>query len=95
LWFGCWRLPRSVRRETIATYLNEVVALTMPILNYDDRAAEWHAGERARFVVAGRTPSFGDSQIAAIAAVNELTLVTLNAKDFHDFTKLATTTWTR
>jgi tRNA(fMet)-specific endonuclease VapC len=93
LWFGCFRLPRSVKREAIETYLNEVVLLTMPILPYDERAAEWHAVERARLVAAGKTPPFGDGQIASIAAVSELTLVTLNAADFHDFAKLSTTTW--
>jgi tRNA(fMet)-specific endonuclease VapC len=95
LWFGCFRLARSARRDAIETYLNEVVSLTMPIVPYDERAAEWHATERARLVTVGKTPAFGDGQIAAIAAVNELTLVTLNDKDFRDFAKLSTMTWAR
>ena len=94
LWFGCFRLPRSARREAIVAYLNEVISPTLPILPYDERAAEWHAGERARLVAAGKTSVFADGQIAAIAAANELTLVTLNVTDFHDFAKLSMTTWT-
>ena len=93
LCFGCFRLPPSARRETIATYLIEVVSVTMPILPYDERAAEWHAGERARLAAVGRTPAFGDGQIAAIAAVNDLTLVTLNAHDFRAYANLSMTTW--
>jgi tRNA(fMet)-specific endonuclease VapC len=93
LWFGCFRLPRSTKRETIETYLNEVVSLTMPILPYDLRAAEWHASERARLVAVGRPPVFVDGQIASIAAVNELTLVTHNSPDFSEFSKLSVTTW--
>ena len=67
LWFGCDRLPVSAKRNAIETYLNEVVAVTMPVLAYDERAAEWHARERARLVSAGKTPAFVDGQIAAIA----------------------------
>jgi len=93
LWFGCFRLAQSARRDAIESYLNDVVALTIPILPYDERAAEWHARERGRLVTIGRTPTFADGQVAAVAAVNELVLVTLNDRDFRDFAKLSTTTW--
>src|SRR5260221_6801829 len=93
LWFGSFRLPRSIRRDTIESYLNEVIAITMPILPYDERAAEWHASERARLASLCKMPPFVDGQIAAIAGVNELVLVSLNNSDFRDFAKLSTTTW--
>ena len=48
LQFGCQRLPRSRKKEVIASFLNDIVRRTMLILPYDDRAAEWHARERAR-----------------------------------------------
>jgi tRNA(fMet)-specific endonuclease VapC len=48
LQFGCQRLPRSRKREIIASFLSDIVKRTMLILPYDDRAAEWHARERAR-----------------------------------------------
>jgi tRNA(fMet)-specific endonuclease VapC len=49
LQFGCQRLARSRKREIIASFLNDIVKRTMPILPYDDRAAEWHAGERSDY----------------------------------------------
>ena len=57
LQFGCYRLPPSRKREIIASFLNDIVRRTMPILPYDDRAAEWHARERARLSSRGLTPS--------------------------------------
>ena len=39
----------------------------LPILDYDRRAAEWHARERARLEAAGSPAPFVDAQIAAIA----------------------------
>jgi tRNA(fMet)-specific endonuclease VapC len=93
LWFGCIRLPRSRRRTAIERYLGEVVAASFPILDYDAPAAEWHAGERARLAAAGTTPPFVDGQIAAIALVNELTLVTANKADFRGFRGLRVENW--
>ena len=93
LWFGCQRLPPSSQRSTIEAYLNEVVAVTMPVLPYDERAAEWHAEERARLVGSGKTPSFVDGQIAAVAVTSALVLVTRNVVDYRDFTTLTVTTW--
>ncbi len=93
LLYGCRRLPESKRRDAIEQYLFDVVRPTMPILPYDAQAAQWHAAERARLAQAGRPPSFADGQIAAIAAVNNLTLVTANLSDFADFRELKTINW--
>ena len=93
LQFGCQRLPRSRKREIIASFLNDIVKRTMLILPYDDRAAEWHAGERARLSLKGLTPSFVDGQIAAIASVNDLILVTRNIDDFKPFLRLKIKNW--
>jgi tRNA(fMet)-specific endonuclease VapC len=65
----------------------------MPILDYDRAAAEWHARERARLMSRGETPSFADGQIAAIAYVNDLTLVTFNDSDFRRFHELRVASW--
>jgi tRNA(fMet)-specific endonuclease VapC len=91
--FGCARLRRSRRRAAIERYLDDVVSASFPILDYDRRAAEWHATERARLAAAGRTPSFVDGQIAAIAYVHELVLVTLNETDFRAFRDLRIVDW--
>ncbi len=92
LLFGYHRLPQSRRRQEIERYLEDVVRATMPILPYD-AAAEWHAAERARLVSAGRTPSFIDGQIAAIAVTNGLTLVTANVADYRAFADLVIEDW--
>lgn len=93
LQFGCFRLPRSRKRDIIASFLNDVVKRTMLILPYDDSAAEWHAKERARLSNRGSTPPFVDGQIAAIARVNGLILVTKNIDDFKLFSGLKIEYW--
>lgn len=93
LLYGWRRLPESKRREVIEQYLFEVVLPTIPILPYDTRAAQWHAGERARLMRLGQSPSFADGQIAAIAAVNDLILVTANTADFANFDRLLIENW--
>lgn len=44
--FGAERLPLSDRRSAIERYLGEIILMSMPILDYDRPAAEWHASER-------------------------------------------------
>ncbi|MBI3447351.1 MAG: type II toxin-antitoxin system VapC family toxin [Acidobacteria bacterium] len=91
--FGCVRLPKSRRRTAIERYLEDVVLASFPILDYDRIAAEWHAIERARLIAMGRTPPFIDGQIAAVARVNDLTLVTANRADFRGFRGLRVVDW--
>lgn len=93
LLYGMARLPGSKRRSAIEQYLFEVVRATIPILPYDARAAQWHAAERARLAELGRPPSFADGQIAAIAAVERLTLVTANTRDFASFEGVEVVDW--
>jgi tRNA(fMet)-specific endonuclease VapC len=93
LWYGCRRLPPSKRRTAIETYLRDVVGLTIPILAYDAGAAAWHAEERARLAQAGKPPPFADGQIAAIAATNDLVLVTFNGDDYAAFRDLRVEDW--
>ena len=91
--YGCFRLPTSRKREMIEAYLEQVVQRNLDILPYDEQAATWHAEERARLTAQGQTPSFVDGQIAAIAKVNGLILVTRNAKDFSIFRDLQVQNW--
>jgi tRNA(fMet)-specific endonuclease VapC len=65
----------------------------LTILPYDREAALWHAEETARLAAQGRMPPFIDGQIAAIAIVNRLTLVTRNTDDFADFAGLNVENW--
>ena len=91
--FGCHRLPPSAKRDAIQRYLDQVILPSMPILPYDQRSAEWHAAERARLAAAGKTPPFVGGQIAAVAAVNGLALVTRNMADFAHFQGLRVIDW--
>ena len=91
--FGCERLPISPKRKLIETFLNDVVRPNIVILPYDERAARWHAIERARLVGLGLTPPFIDGQIAAVSIVNDLILVTRNVQDYTVFTGLKIENW--
>jgi tRNA(fMet)-specific endonuclease VapC len=90
---GCYRMPESRRRQAIEAYLQEEVKARLPILPYTQAAAEWFAEERARLIPIGLTPSYADGQIAAIAAANNLILVTRNMADYENFTRLAIENW--
>ncbi len=91
--YGLERMPPSRRRETIHGYLRDLRASTMPILAYDEVAAEWHAGERARLEGLGRTIPFRDSQIASVARIHDLILVTANVVDFEVLEGLEIENW--
>ena len=93
--YGVARLAASKKRSAIEAYLEEAVRGTLPILPYDEEAATWHATERARLGKRGRPPSAADGQIAAIARVNDLTLVTANLKDYRRFQGLRVENWSR
>jgi tRNA(fMet)-specific endonuclease VapC len=93
LWYGCYRLPPSAKRTVIEAFLRDVVARAIPILSYDQRAALWHAEERARLAQIGRPPPFADGQIAAIAVTNGLCLVTFNRDDYSAFQGLRLEDW--
>lgn len=93
LLFGCYRLPKSRKRETLHRYIEKVILPNVSWFNYDLKSAQWHAAERARLVGIGKTPAFVDGQIAAIAYTNELILVTNNVSDFDDFQGLQIENW--
>jgi tRNA(fMet)-specific endonuclease VapC len=91
--FGCRRLPPSAKRRRIEEYLSKVVLPHLPLLPYDQAAADWHAEERARLAEIGLVPPFADGQIAAIAKVHDLILVTANIADFERFSGIVIENW--
>lgn len=93
--YGCARLPASKRKEQLQAYLDDVVRPSFPILAYDERAAEWHGLERAHQESAGKTKPYVDGQIAAIASVNDLILVTPNLRHFKGYRDLSVEDWTK
>lgn len=94
LLFGCYRLPvESRKRPIIEAYLYTEVKQKIPLLPYNAAAAEWFAAERARLTAIGKTPAYADGQIAAIAQVDDLILVTNNVADYSDFQNLKIENW--
>ena len=91
--YGCARLSESRRRTMLQRYLDLVIESGVVVLEYDRAAAEWHAAERARLDRAGETAPFVDGQIAAIARVRGLVLVTDNTSDFRRFEGLEMESW--
>jgi tRNA(fMet)-specific endonuclease VapC len=90
--FGRLRLPAGRRRRAIEAMV-DAFSRVLVILPYDANAAAWHARERARLSRLGQAPPFVDGQIASIAAVNDLVLVTRNLRDFSRFTSLDIESW--
>jgi tRNA(fMet)-specific endonuclease VapC len=95
LTYGCLRLLRGKRRGALETYLTDVIQPSFPVLPYDERAAAWHGQERARMESRGRPAPYVDGQIAAIAQTYGLVLVTLNTRDFGQFTDLRVVNWSK
>jgi len=91
--FGLERLDHSKKKSMIKDYIENVINPSITFFPYDNEAASWHAKERARLERKGVTVPFVDAQIAAIAAVNELILVTRNSNDFKHFHNLKTQNW--
>ena len=60
----------------------------MPVLPYDTTAAQWHGWARAKLEEEGLSTPFADGQIAAIAATEDLVVVTQNVSDFEPFATL-------
>ncbi len=90
--YGRSRLPRGKRRRVIDAFVDRLAAVLM-VLPYDAAAATWHARERAMLAAKGKTPAFVDGQLAAIACVNGLVLVTRNVRDFAPFAGLRVESW--
>lgn len=90
--FGVRRLPPSRRRDALDVFVRGLPA-RFPVLPYGQRAATWHAEERARLEAAGKPRSFVDGQIASVAATHGLVLVTRNQRDFAGFHDLQVESW--
>ncbi len=93
LQYGCALLPNSKRKIQLQTYLLTLLDNGLIILPYDQVAAEWFASHRAVLKEQGKMAAYADGEIAAIAAVNNLTLATRNIDDFHDYKNLLLENW--
>lgn len=89
---GAYQLPESKKRLRVLRYIENAI-LQLPILPYTQVSAEWHGEEAARLQGIGKSPPFIDAQIAAVAKINNLTLVTRNTEDFKNFADLQLVNW--
>lgn len=95
LTYGCRRLQPGKRHSLLEAYLRDVVRNAFANLPYDEAAATWHGEERARLESLGSPAPFVDGQIASIAHVHGLVLVTTNERDFVRFKGLSVENWSR
>jgi tRNA(fMet)-specific endonuclease VapC len=84
---------RAAGLALLVSYLTEVVRVSLPTLPYDHVAATRHALERVELERTGTPGPFVDGQIAAIALVNNLILVTRNTLDFKRYEDLIVEDW--
>jgi len=93
LWHGVKLLNNGARKNELESYLNLLKDDGFTVLPYCQKAAEWLAEERVRLKTKGITPAKDDSEIAAVAAVNQLIIVTRNIEDFSFFHGLSVENW--
>jgi len=93
LWHGVNSLNNGKRRNELESYLNLLCDDGFSILPYCQKAAEWLAEERVRLKSKGIIPAKYDSEIAAVASVNQLVVVTRNTEDFIVFNDLLVENW--
>lgn len=91
--FGVARLAAGARKAALQRYLHSVIGPSLPIVPYDAAAASWHADLRARRERMGRPLPFADGQIAAIAYVHDLIVVTANMSDFEGIDGVTVENW--
>jgi len=90
--FGIYRLPTSAKRSMLMQWLDEILK-DFDLLPYDHHCGLWLGRERARLTAIGKPSPHTDGEIASIAAINELTLVTRNTIDFQNFSGLRVENW--
>jgi tRNA(fMet)-specific endonuclease VapC len=90
---GCELLAASKRKKQLQSYLAMLLANGLTILPFDQAATSWYGKERARLQRQGKTCAYADGEIAAIAVIQQLTLVTRNIQDFENFQNLTLQNW--
>ena len=93
--YGINVLPTGNRRNYLEKAFNSVVreAFEYRIFTFDEVAAHQYGTIMSQRKILGKPMSIADGQIAAIAAVNNLILVTRNLSDYQHFTGLTIENW--
>lgn len=82
LWHGIHLMDDGKRKQGLVEVLEMLRKNGFEVLPFCREAAEWLAMERIRLKRQGITPTKYDSEIAAVAVVNNLIIVTRNVDDF-------------
>lgn len=85
--YGVEQLEESFRKTQLRSFIQNDVKQSFKIIPYTENTAKLHAEIRAKLKKEGILLPFADSQIAAIALENRMTLATKNTKDFVQITK--------
>lgn len=93
LWHGIHQMDEGNRKSGLIEYLQLLIDDGFEILPFCHASAEWLAKERVTLSKAGITVTKYDSEIAAVAVANELTVVTNNTRDFLIFDDLEVVNW--
>ena len=90
IWYGIEKSPvkKKERRSKI-----EKISSLLSVYPFDEAAAESYAVIRAQLERKGVMISERDTQIAAIAVANRLTVVTYNVNEFCRIEKLTVEDW--
>ena len=89
------RMEVGKRKAVVEGFVADVVSRLFPVLPFDQDAASWLALERARQEQAQRTSAHVDGQIAAIARVHDLTVVSTTPRDFANYKGVRVEDWSR
>lgn len=84
--YGVAIMPAGARRDAVGTAIEALLREDFAgrILPFDSDAAAFYATLAASRRAAGRPVAQADAQIAAIAAANDMAVVTRNIDDFAD-----------
>lgn len=93
LWHGIHSMQDGQRKQGLIEYMNLLADDGLGVLPFCQNSAEWLAKERVRLKAKGIIAAKYDSEIAAVAVVNQLTLVTNNTRDFEIFDGLVMVNW--
>lgn len=88
-------LPEVERKRQLAVFYAQ---LFMPVagiavLSYGAKAAHWRAEQDAKLRHSGLPRPLHEAQIAAVAASQNLTLITRNLRDFEPYEGLRLENW--
>ena len=91
LLFGAHRA--GVRSDELLERARRIVSENLPVLPFGEEAAEEYGRLRAYLEAQGTPIGHPDTQIAAIALANDLTVVTGNVRHFQRVPGLAVENW--